>query len=164
MAGSVEGGEEFALNLYPMLDIFSILIVFLLMSFSTQGQSAEVERKLVLPDSWVSVNLDDAPSIIIDQEEIVIQGTASVRLVNKLIPAEELNQGALQIAYDEFVKLREVQETIEARGTANGKPMRDLSLAADKDTPFETIKPIMRAGGQVDFISYHCAAQKLNLE
>ena len=47
------GGEEetLDLNLTPMLDIFSILVTFLLMSYSTDPINHDVDENLELPDS-----------------------------------------------------------------------------------------------------------------
>ncbi|MFY7930973.1 MAG: biopolymer transporter ExbD, partial [Oligoflexus sp.] len=52
MAGSSgDSGETLSLNLTPMLDIFSILVTFLLMSYSTDPTQHDIDQNLELPDS-----------------------------------------------------------------------------------------------------------------
>ena len=81
MAGvDVGGGDSFSLNLYPMLDVFSILIVFLLMNFSVSGESAETAANLELPVSSIKISLDSAATVAITKTEILVQGGLSIPL------------------------------------------------------------------------------------
>ena len=45
MASVGDGGDSLSLNLTPMLDIFSILVTFLLMSYSTDPVNHDLDRK-----------------------------------------------------------------------------------------------------------------------
>ena len=112
MAGVDVGGKDsFSLNLYPMLDVFSILIVFLLMNFSVSGESAEVSANLELPQSSVKLSLDSAATVAITKSDIVIQGGLSIPLTRDSQDVVDIykkdGQGAIRKAYDEFKKLRE---------------------------------------------------------
>ena len=56
---SSESGDNLELNLMPMLDIFSILITFLLMSYSTDPVSYDINAGTELPESITLTSLDE---------------------------------------------------------------------------------------------------------
>ena len=55
-----------------------ILIIFLVMNFSTSGESVETKIKMELPKSAVKLSLDSSANVSINKNEIVIQGGVSV--------------------------------------------------------------------------------------
>ena len=71
MASAGGGSKDtLSLNLYPMLDIFSILITFLLMSFSSDPVSHDVDAGIELPESSTIVALDEVPTIVVTKTEV----------------------------------------------------------------------------------------------
>src|SRR6187402_3470819 len=97
--------ETLSLNIMPMLDIFSILVTFLLMSYSTDPTNHDVDQNLELPDSVTLVSMDEVPSIVVNRNEILINNKKVVTLLNGKIPAAEIQQGA---AYPVFQELSEI--------------------------------------------------------
>lgn len=168
MAGTVAEGEGFTINLYPILDVFSILIVFLLMNYSTQGQSIESTENLELPKSEVQLSLDESAAVSITKSEIVIQGQIEIPLdANGDVPARFLDQGAIRAAYDEFVKLANSMQTLKNRDQAlalTDADVRSLTLESDKSISFRVIKRIMRSAQQAEFTSWKLALDKINLD
>jgi biopolymer transport protein ExbD len=168
MAGPVEEGAGFSLNLYPILDVFSILIVFLLMNFSTQGQSIESTANLELPKSEVRLSLDDAAAVSITKEEIVVQGNLTIPLdSNGDVPARFIEQGAIKPAYDEFVKLAQSMQTLKNRDqklSLSDADIRSLTLESDKATQFRVIKRLMLSAQQAEFTSWKLALDKMNMD
>lgn len=166
MAGVSTGdGNSFSLNLYPMLDVFSILICFLLMNFSASGQSAETSvPNLELPISATKMTMDEAATVSVTRNEIVIQGGISVPLnADGDVDEQYRVQGALKEAYEEFKKIRNSQETLKNRDQTLGLnkiDMNTLTMEADKTAKFKVIKRIMQAASQTDFISWKLAAAK----
>jgi biopolymer transport protein ExbD len=168
MAGPAVEGEGFTINLYPILDVFSILIVFLLMSFSTQGQSIESSANLELPKSEVRLSLDEAAAVSITKTEIVVQGQVEIPLdANGDVPARYIDQGAIRPAYEIFVKLADSMQTLKNRDQnleLTDADVRSLTLESDKQTSFRVIKRIMRSAQQAEFTSWKLAVDKVNMD
>jgi len=168
MAGVDVGGKDsFSLNLYPMLDVFSILIVFLLMNFSVSGESAEVSANLELPQSSVKLSLDSAATVAITKSDIVIQGGLSIPLTRDSQDVVDIykkdGQGAIRKAYDEFKKLRAQNETLKNRQKNLGLTSADIStlvMQADKSIPYRIIKRVLASAQQAEFIAWKFAVQK----
>lgn len=166
---SVDNGEGgFNLNLYPMLDIFSILICFLLMSYSTEGQSVDSNPNLELPTSSVRLSLDESASVSITKTEVVVQGGAVIiPLENGDVAENRRSQGAIPDAYLEFKKLRNSMETLKNRDQSlllNEKDLNTLTMEADKATEFKVIKRVMLSAQQAEFVGWKLAASKENLD
>lgn len=168
MAGVDTGGKDsFSLNLYPMLDVFSILIVFLLMNFSVSGESAEAGANLELPVSAVKLSLDSAATVSITKSEILIQGGLSIPLTPNTQDVVEAfkkdGQGAIRKAYDEFKKLKAQNETLKNRQKNLGLSNSDIStliMEADKVVPYRIIKRVLASAQQAEFIAWKFAVQK----
>ncbi|MBM3381271.1 MAG: hypothetical protein FJY29_02405 [Betaproteobacteria bacterium] len=167
MAGVDVGGDSFELNLYPMLDVFSILIVFLLMNFSVSGESAEVSANLELPMSSVKISLDSAATVAITRTEIVIQGGLKIPLTPNSQDVVEVykkdGQGAIRSAYDSFKKLKAQNETLKNRQKNLALSNSDIStlvMQSDKSIPYRIIKRILASAQQAEFISWKFAVQK----
>lgn len=163
---SVGGGDgkELNLNLYPMLDIFSILIVFLLMNFSTEGQSVETKaQNLELPRSSVMLSLDEAATVSVTKNEIIVQGTVKIPISDGDVNASVLSQGAIMPAYEEFKKLRDSMQTLKNRDQSlslSEKEINTLSMEADKKTQFKLLKRVMLTAQQAEFVSWKLAVDK----
>jgi biopolymer transport protein ExbD len=168
---SIETGDDkdrFTLNLYPMVDIFSILICFLLMNFSTQGESVDTRNDLELPRSDVRISLDTAATVSISKREIVVQGSISIPIQPDGDVAEgERMQGGLARAYDALKKVKESNETLKNRGQASGisdTDLNTLTLEADKTTKFNLVKRVMLTAQQAEFISWKLAVEKSEID
>lgn len=166
MSGTSDG-ESFGINLYPMLDIFSILICFLLMNFSTSGQSVDTKANLELPKSQVKLSLDSSATVSITKNEVIVQGGITIPIGSDGdVPAEHRQQGAIKAAYDEFKKIKIQNETLKNRDKALALTDADvnvLTLEADKTTQFKLLKRIMLSAQQAEFVAWKLAADKLEV-
>lgn len=169
MGVSLDGdGSSFSLNLYPMLDVFSILIIFLVMNFSTSGESVDTKINLELPKSAVKLSLDSAANVSINKKEIVIQGGQSIPLgPDGDVPQEFRDQGAIRVAYEEFKKVRAQNETLKNRNKALSLSEADINtlvLEADKEIEFRVLKRVMLSAQQADFIAWKLAVSRLSAD
>ncbi len=75
-SGSSGGGRaaNIALNLTPFVDMMTILVTFLLMVFSADGQLLQAQAGLTLPVAQSRQALQQAPVIIVTKTDITYQG------------------------------------------------------------------------------------------
>lgn len=158
-----EGGDSLSLNLTPMLDIFSILVTFLLMSYSTDPVNHDVDQNLELPDSITVVNMDELPSIIVNRDEIYVNDNKILDLENGKAPEKDVQQGAIIPVYNELLKLAEQNKKIAARfsGEENKKSKPGvLTIEMDRKHDFELLRRIMISGQQAEFITFKLLVAK----
>ena len=123
------------LNLVSLMDIFTILVFFLLVN-SSDVEVLPNAKDLQLPESIAEEKAKETVVILIGEENILVQGTpvAAVKDVMALkgndIPA--LRQ-ALKSQNDRVLR-REAQDDIAGR---------EVTIMGDKDIPYRLLKKVM---------------------
>lgn len=124
-----------SLNLVSLMDIFTILVFFLLVN------SANVEvlpnaKQIQLPESIAEERARETVVILISEEDIIVQGEAVAKVAEVMarrgndIP--ELRQ-ALKSQNDRVMR-REMQDDIAGR---------EVTIMGDKDIPYRLLKKVM---------------------
>ena len=151
-----DSGEHVSLNVMPMLDIFSILILFLLMSFSSDPVNHDLSEGVELPDSITLQSLDEVPTVILSHKEILVNDKSILPLVNGNLPASEKSQGAIHVLYEELEK---VSASIKENNKNEKSPIA-LTLEIDKNHKFEFLKRVLLSGQQADFVTFKLMVSK----
>ncbi len=157
-----DSGETLSLNLTPMLDIFSILVTFLLMSYSTDPTNHDIDQNLELPDSITLVNMDEVPSLVVNKNEILVNNKKIVTLENGKVPKADIQQGAVFPVYQELVEIAKVNKQAAAllRGEEKKTKPGEITIEMDKNHDFEILRRLMLAGQQAEFITYKLLVAK----
>lgn len=150
-------GDGLSLNLMPMLDIFSILITFLLMSYSTDPVNYDVNAGIELPDSATLNSLDEIPAISVTKEEILVNGRKVASVVGGDVPEQDRSQGAIYPVFTELEKLAEANKRLTSSRAddfeAVGKTGA-LTMEMDKSHRFKLMKRIMLSAQQAEFVTF----------
>ncbi|NIV17302.1 MAG: biopolymer transporter ExbD [Woeseiaceae bacterium] len=123
------------LNLVSLMDIFTILVFFLLVN-SSDVETLPNTKDLQLPESIAEKKAKETVVVIIGEQDIIVQGTpvAKVAEVMKIkgndIPA--LRQ-ALKSQNDRVLR-REAQDDIAGR---------EVTIMGDKEIPYRLLKKVM---------------------
>lgn len=162
---SVGGGskDQLNLNLNPMLDIFSILITFLLMSFSSDPVSHDVDGGIELPQSSTIVALDEIPTIVVSKTELRVNDRVVATIEGGDVPEKDRAQGAIFPVYEELKKLAEANKRVTNRisDDPNAKGSTGaLTLEMDKGHRFKLMKRIMLSAQQAEFVQFKLMVQK----
>ena len=160
---SAGGGnsDTLSLNLTPMLDIFSILVTFLLMSYSTDPVNHDVDTDLELPASATLERLDEIPSIIVNRKQILINDQPIVELVGGDVPENARDQGAIRPVFEVLEKIAEQnRQAYQSLGIEEKKKAGTLTMEMDKDHNFKLIKRIMISAEQAEFTRFKLVVSK----
>lgn len=155
--------ETISLNLNPMLDVFSILITFLLMSFSTDPVSHDVNPALELPDSLTSTSLDEIPAIVVTPSEILVNDKKIATLVDGDVEERFRSQGAILPLFETLKKLAQVNERVSKLAqtkAADKAAINKITMEMDKKHKFKLMKRIMLTAQQAEFITFKLAVAK----
>ncbi len=131
------------LNLVSLMDIFTILVFFLLVNSSNVETLPNV-KNLQLPESIAEEKAKETVVILIGEEDLVVQGRAIAKIVDVLaiqgndIP--ELRQ-ALKSQNDRVLR-REAQDDIAGR---------EVTIMADKEIPYRLLKKVMATCTESDY-------------
>jgi len=136
-------GKGVPLNLVSLMDIFTILVFFLLVN-SSDVEVLPNAKDVQLPESIAEEKAKETVVIVIGDVDIIVQGTPVAKVADVMalrgndIP--ELRQ-ALQSQNDRVLK-REAQDDIAGR---------EVTIMGDKDIPYRLLKKVMATCTQSDY-------------
>jgi biopolymer transport protein ExbD len=146
--------EEHGLNIYPMMDMMTILLVFLIQSFASGAAEIVQSEELQIPTSTSMVDASEALGVIVSNGEIVVEGKHVLSLRNgKVDPS--LKQGGgngwlITPLFNNLKQHRDRLKTIAQRNTARAF-RGEVRIVADKRTPFRTLGEVIYTLGQTEF-------------
>ena len=123
------------LNLTPLMDVFTILVFFLLFH-SYGGDVMEAPKQIELPDSVVETKPRETVMIMVSPEMVVVQGEA-------VMTTSELLDDSTGPIREIVEKLEQLQSNIIGISTKTVAESKEVTVLADKSIPFKVLKRIM---------------------
>lgn len=155
------GGEVQDLNITPMLDMMTILLVFLLKSFASSSSDVNVAN-LVLPHSTTKLAIEEALPMMITENEILVDSKVVTTLDNGLIRPEDLPEGPagylIKPLYDVLEARADHLKRIEEFG--GSQFVGRIAIIADKGTTYRTLFRILYTAGRAEFGQFKLFVQK----
>ncbi len=137
----IEDNEEsiFKPQLTSLIDVMTILLVFLIKSFSVSGNLVTPSNDLVLPTSVSKTNAKDVPSIEISSKNILNDGKLVVGI------DEVMQRDSMMI-----IELKKVLVDLKLQDTTQ----RKIMIQCDKNIKFDLIKRVMFTSSRSGFSDY----------
>jgi biopolymer transport protein ExbD len=123
------------LNLTPLMDVFTILVFFLLFH-SYGGDVMEAPKQIELPDSVVETKPRETVMIMVSPEMVVVQGES-------VIATSELLDGRVGPITEIAERLEQLESNIIGISTRTVAESKEVTVLADKSIPFKVVKRIM---------------------
>jgi biopolymer transport protein ExbD len=149
-----EETEEVGLNIYPMMDMMTILLVFLIMQFASGAAEIVQSAELQIPTSTSEVEASEALSVILSSSEIVIEGKQVLALRNgKVDPSQKQGGGTGWLITPLYNNIKQHRDRLKLIASRNPRrPFRgEARIIADKRTPFRTLGEVIYSLGQAEF-------------
>jgi biopolymer transport protein ExbD len=126
------------LNLVAYIDMMTMLVIFLLMSFSATGEILFVQKNIVLPNAQNWAELERAPVIGVSREVVTLDGS-QVATADELM--KDSNTGDFKISelHDKLVTLKNNYKLLHPGEEFNGIAI----IQSDKGVEFKVLKKIM---------------------
>lgn len=132
-----------SLNLVSLMDIFTILVFFLLVN-SSDVETLPNAKDLQLPESIAEEKAKETVVILIGEQDIIVQGLPVVKVADVMAldgnRIAELEQ-ALKSQNDRVMR-REAQDDIAGR---------EVTIMGDKDIPYRLLKKVMATCTGADY-------------
>ena len=135
MARSSRNISGAGLNLVSLMDVFTILVFFLLVN-SSSSDVMEPPKNIKLPDSAVETKPRETVIVMITPEEILVQGEPVVKTI------DVINSKVLLI---EEIKERLLLQKKKIRGisTKTVSQSNEITVLAHRTVPFSLMKKVM---------------------
>jgi len=135
--------SSFTLRLTSMIDMFTILLVFLLQSFSAEGEIMSVSSDLRLPESTAKKPPKASPILIVTQEWLILDG----RPIEKIEVVNSLTGNLIPTLGAQLSDIKAFSSSLGALDATRGFK-GEITIQGDREVPFSLLKKIMFTCGQ----------------
>jgi biopolymer transport protein ExbD len=151
-------GEVKELNITAMMDMMTIILVFLLKSYSASSLSVNLGEELRIPQSTTQVAPQDNVSVTISMSEVAVNDRAVLRMQAGLVPPSAKEGGRADAFFvgpihEALAKEVEKQKYI-ARYNPGAPFSGRLNVIADKRVPYRTVMEVLYTAGQAELGEY----------
>jgi len=123
------------LNLTSLMDVFTILVFFLLFN-SSSAEVLESPKEIKLPDSVVEAKPRETVVIMVSPEMVLVQGEAVIGTPELITTKNETISAVTD-------RLNQLERNIIGVSTRTVAESREITILADKTIPFNALKKIM---------------------
>lgn len=148
--------EHQGINIYPMMDMMTILLVFMVMQFASSTASAvTASEEMQIPYSTSQEEMGDAVAIQISRSSIVVDGEQVVELRGDgLVDAADKQNGGSGFKiiplHRQMQDIRQQQMQLN-QALNRGEWEGEVMIIADHRTPFRTLSEVLYTVGQSGF-------------
>ncbi len=159
---SRRGSGEGALSITSMMDMMTIILVFLLKSYQTEDVSVAPSEDLQIPISSAQKSPKLAVNVVVSRKDIVVDGAWVLDLDRSIssetgaeeivVPDEEKRGQLISKLYDLMLEKAETAKDLGARtGSEDFEFKGEVLLQVDKRMPFSVVREVMFTAGQAQF-------------
>jgi len=136
------------LNVVPMVDMMTMLVIFLLQQFSATGEVLYMQRDIKLPDAHHGQTIEIAPVVAISASQVVISGM-------KMAEVSDLEKDPSQIIAPLVEKLRDEKKRydfIHQNDRDREKNWKgEVNVQADVKVPFRIVRRVMTSAAEAGY-------------
>lgn len=126
--------QQSKLNLVALMDIFTILVFFLMVNSSTEVRLLDRNSGIVLPESTAEQSPDEVLALVVTARDILLNGEAILRR-DDLEAFEGNVEPVLRAQLDRF--------SSQSSFPADPERGRAVTILADQQLPYALLKKIM---------------------
>lgn len=146
------------LNITPMMDMMTIILVFFLKSFSVSVENITLSEDLMPPKSMSQVKPHEAVEVTITRKSILVEDDP-IAAVNQGVVDSSLKRDGqsgylinplLAQMQKHATRLKGIDKMTQGRMPFKG----EMVLVADQTTPYRLISEVLYTAGQAEFGKY----------
>jgi len=143
------------LNLTALMDIFTILVFFLLVN-SSDVEVLESNKDIKLPDSVAEQTPVDTIVVMVNNTDLIVQGK-KIADIGEVLQSTDVNIPELAAELTYLASKRpELNEEEQEKG-------RPVTVMGDRDVPYQLLKRVMTTCAKTDYRDISLAVNKLEL-
>lgn len=141
------------LNLVSLMDIFTILVFFLLIN-SGDNEIVRISNQIKLPDSVAETPPDLTVTVLVTPTDIIVDG----RAVAKMDEVVASNDGVIPGLAKELDYLATKRRDLTEEEKANG---RAVTILGDQTIPYEILKRVMTTCAKSNYRNLSMAVSRV---
>jgi biopolymer transport protein ExbD len=155
--------QDADLNINSMMDMMTIILVFLLKSYATSDVSIAASDDLQLPTSSPQKAPELAVNLVVTGNQIVVDGVPVLNLTvvpdednpgieMPAVPDDEKRGQSITKLYDRLVEKAQTAKEMAERSANDDFDFKGrILLQVDRQMPFSVLREVMYTAGQAQF-------------
>ncbi len=149
------------LMLTSLLDMFTIILIFLIVSFEAEDYEFKLDPGLKLPESSANSVLKPAINLAITPDSLKIENEEIIKLDRGKFREQYYTKGEIPEVVEHLRKAHEDVLAREAAGLlADDEDAAIVLIQADKSLDYKTLYLVMRSASVAGFDKYRLAIMK----
>lgn len=152
------------LNITPMLDMMTIILVFFLKSFSVSVENISLGDDLMLPASNSRVKPHQAVQVTVTKKAVVVEGEPIAAVKRGAVDASVKRDGASGYLINPLMtqlqkhatRLKKIEKMTGGKMPFKG----EVVLVADHGLPYRLLSEVLYTAGQAEFGKYRLLVLK----
>ncbi len=146
-------------NINSLLDVLSVILVFLMKSYSSNVVQIKPSPALQVPFSHSTMAVQESTAVTVTLKDILVDDLPVMTFESGVVPTNFLSSGGLLIdplfqklqdAVDHQKKIAAVNAKAEFKGI--------VTIIADRNVPFSLLTEVMYTAGQAQYNKFKFAA------
>ena len=151
-------GEIRELNIVAMMDMMTIILVFLLKSYQASAINVNMSADLTIPQSTTQLHPQENITVTLSLKEVAVNDRRVVDMRAGVIPTEakegqKADAFYVGAVYDALKKEVDKQKYI-ARFNKNAPFLGRINVVADRKIPYRTLMDVLYTAGQAELGEY----------
>lgn len=142
------------LQITSMMDMFTIILIFLLFSFSDEPEAHYPEKEISLPESSSLLKYEDSIKLVLTPTTVKIGDKIVATIKDGDVVGLNSNNVVSSNLYQHLKRYREEIDLEEKEGNTNNKQMIFL---CDKKTRYKTIQQVIKTAAKAGFPNFKFA-------
>jgi biopolymer transport protein ExbD len=150
------------LNITPMMDMMTIILVFLLKTFSSSTSTITFDQNLQVPKSVTQLKPKEAVSVTITKKIVLVEGDAIAPINNGKVDPAVKRDGENGYFITPLVDVLEKHSRKEKKvAELTGQKFEaQLMIVADQTTPYRLLTEVLYSCGQAGYANYRLLVLK----
>jgi biopolymer transport protein ExbD len=158
-------GEIEELNITPMLDMMTIILVFLLKTYNASALAVTINNDLTPPMSSTRIDPAETATVTITASEVVVGEKTAVQLKSYEVPPGATKPDAPLVITPvlDLLKKAAADQKYIAKYNKKDKDVQfdgQLSVIGDRNVPYRLLLSVLTTAGQAEFSKFRFVVLK----
>lgn len=159
--GFKKGGKgksvQTALNITAMADIFTIILVFLIKSFTSGSVNLTPSPGLLMPDAQAATADVEALKLEVSNSAVLVENIPAAALKEFRFDGKDLEKSGASRSLMSALEKERKRQMIIAQANPDVKVNSKILIVADKRVPYATIKSVLASAAVNGFTDFKLA-------
>lgn len=158
--GKRKAAEDMSLQITSLADIFVIILVFLLKSYSTGSVSISPAKGFLMPEAQAADASIDALKVEIAEGAVSVDGQPVAELKNFRFEGGELQGNGASIKLSKALERERQKQLLIAKSNSDVKVDPKIIVVSDQRVPYSTVKSVLASAALNGYTDFKLAVVK----